>query len=370
MLGSHGVYDDLRRPQCSPTEQLLQGVDHGGVATPVGVERLHRVGQVAGLQIGEDVSAPEGIDGLFGVTDQHQGGVATEGPVDHLPLHWVGVLKLVDQHDFPTLAHALGSASPAITQGVGELRQQVVEAQDPKLAFAAFHLSPDRLCEGLARLSEIGVVTDHQGRLRVGDHCPAQRLGVREAQDRLLLRRKLGQIKVTDHFLGELVEIFHEGGIAISVTSNTQGAQHCLAEGVRGGDGRGIKVGHRLCHSDPAGSQLRLIDGYQRLEQVITADRGRVGKGKLGFTELAPHSLTELLGRRATKGDHQQLRQPHDPLDHISGDQGRDGVGLAGACARLEDRRTHGQRAQQIKLFVVTHLTIAALSIGCHKSTA
>ena len=56
-------------------------------------------------EVGDDVAAAEGVDRLLGVADQHQRGLADEGALDHLPLHRVGVLELVDHHDPPAPAH-------------------------------------------------------------------------------------------------------------------------------------------------------------------------------------------------------------------------------------------------------------------------
>ena len=68
-------------------------------------ERLPGGRGLGGGEVGDDVAAAEGVDGLLGVADQHHRGVAAEGAVEHLPLHRVGVLELVDQHDLPALPH-------------------------------------------------------------------------------------------------------------------------------------------------------------------------------------------------------------------------------------------------------------------------
>ena len=69
------------------------------------------VAVAAAREVGDHVAAAEGVDGLLGVADQHHRRVAAERPVEHLPLHGVGVLELVDQHDLPALPHPL--ARPA-----------------------------------------------------------------------------------------------------------------------------------------------------------------------------------------------------------------------------------------------------------------
>ena len=77
-------------------------------------------GGAAGLQVGDDVAAAEGVDRLLGVADQHHRGVAGEGAVEHLPLHRVGVLELVDQHEAPALAHPRAGRGVVVEQRVGE----------------------------------------------------------------------------------------------------------------------------------------------------------------------------------------------------------------------------------------------------------
>ena len=91
-----------------PAQQLLHRREQRRVAAPVDRQRLlGRRGGGRG-EVGRDVAAAERVDGLLGVADQHHRGVAAEGPVEHLPLHRVGVLELVDQHDLPPLPHPLG----------------------------------------------------------------------------------------------------------------------------------------------------------------------------------------------------------------------------------------------------------------------
>ena len=91
-----------------PAQQLLHRREQRRVAAPVDRQRLlGRRGGGRG-EVRRDVAAAERVDGLLGVADQHHRGVAAEGPVEHLPLHRVGVLELVDQHDLPPLPHPLG----------------------------------------------------------------------------------------------------------------------------------------------------------------------------------------------------------------------------------------------------------------------
>ena len=94
-------------PRAAPRSTTWSASTQVGVAAPVGVERRLGGRRAGGREVGDDVAATEGVDGLLRVADQHHRGVAGEGPVEHLPLHGVGVLELVDQHDLPALPHPL-----------------------------------------------------------------------------------------------------------------------------------------------------------------------------------------------------------------------------------------------------------------------
>ena len=106
-------------------------------------QRLLHGGGVGGPEVGRDVAAAERVDRLLGVADQHHRRVPGEGPVEHLPLHRVGVLELVDQHDAPPLPHPLGGGTVGVGEGVGELGEQVVVGQDPEPALAPVELVAD-----------------------------------------------------------------------------------------------------------------------------------------------------------------------------------------------------------------------------------
>ena len=87
-------------------QHRLQPLDQRAVAAPVGAQCLLVARGLGGPQIGDDVAAAERVDRLLRVADQDQRGAAAEGAVDHLPLHGIGVLELVDHHDRPALMHA------------------------------------------------------------------------------------------------------------------------------------------------------------------------------------------------------------------------------------------------------------------------
>ena len=66
-------------------------------------------------------------------------------------------------------------------------------------------------------------------------------------------------------------------------------------------------------------------------------------------SELRADPLTQLLARRPTEGDHQHLLQPGLALGDEAGDQRADGPGLAGAGARLQQRRAGGERSADVE---------------------
>ena len=65
------------------------------------------------VEVGVHVRAPEPVDRLLGVADDHEGrvgAVATEQRAEDLPLHGVGVLELVDQRDTEATPHRVDRA--------------------------------------------------------------------------------------------------------------------------------------------------------------------------------------------------------------------------------------------------------------------
>ena len=94
----------------------------------------------AALQIGDDVAAAERVDRLLRIADQDQRGAAAERAVDHLPLHGVGVLELVDHHDRPPLMHPQLRRRVVGCERVGQPGEQVVVAQDAEPPLAGVHL--------------------------------------------------------------------------------------------------------------------------------------------------------------------------------------------------------------------------------------
>ena len=70
-LGRHGVHHDLLVAERRVAQQHPQGLDQRRVGTPVAAQRRPGGGAPGGVEVGDDVAAAEGVDGLLGVADQH-----------------------------------------------------------------------------------------------------------------------------------------------------------------------------------------------------------------------------------------------------------------------------------------------------------
>ena len=114
-------------------EDLVDGLHQGArraVVLSQGVDGALALGMAAGGHVGEDVGAPEGIDGLLGVADQIEpdpgvGGVRPRvDPLEDAVLEVVGVLELVDQGVGILGAQTRGQGrSMGALQGLGGLAQ-------------------------------------------------------------------------------------------------------------------------------------------------------------------------------------------------------------------------------------------------------
>ncbi len=151
MVGVDGSDQNALVAQRGITEQGPQRVDQRGVGAKVAAERVHRVGVRGGPEVGEHVATAEGVDGLFRVADQDHRGVTGEGASQHVPLHRVGVLKLVYQHDLPTRAHPIASRAGFGLQHIGELGQQIVVTEDATGPFPGLHRGANRNRETISK---------------------------------------------------------------------------------------------------------------------------------------------------------------------------------------------------------------------------
>ncbi len=107
------VHGDAPVAQRRAGEDGVERVEQRRVAAPVDGQRGVVRRRLRGLQVADDVGAAEGVDRLLRVADQHQRGVAVEGEPQDVPLHRVGVLELVDQHDAVAGSRSRGAAPRA-----------------------------------------------------------------------------------------------------------------------------------------------------------------------------------------------------------------------------------------------------------------
>ena len=145
--GADGAIDDLLVAQRGAAEHRVVGVDQPLVAAPVDRERRARVGRLGGVEVGVDVGAAERVDRLLRVADQHQRrAAAAERAAQDVPLHGVGVLELVHEHDAIALSQPRGGRRAAGTlERLVEPREQVVVAHHRQLALAPLELLADRV---------------------------------------------------------------------------------------------------------------------------------------------------------------------------------------------------------------------------------
>ena len=148
---AHGAVGDPRVAEPRVAEQRVVGLQQPLVAAPVDLERGAGAGAARGLQVGVDVGAAERVDRLLGVADEHERRPLAEGQLDDLPLHRVGVLELVDEHDAEALAQAPhGDLAAGVGEDLAQPREQVVVGHDREPALADVELRADRLGEPAA----------------------------------------------------------------------------------------------------------------------------------------------------------------------------------------------------------------------------
>ena len=233
-------------------EQHLQAVDQRRVAAEVPPEGRLLRGARGGGQVGRDVAAAEGVDGLLGVADQDQRRRAGERQAEHLPLHRVGVLELVHQHELPAVPHPVAGGARARDRG-------------RRRAGSAGRRS--RGCRGRAcarstsRRTPSGEAPPHPGRARPDRRrrAPAgspgsliaarPRASASPVVERRGVRRRrspeAADVQVVDDLHDELVQVLDELGVRLGVAGDAEPGEHLLAELVGGGDGRAVEVGQR-----------------------------------------------------------------------------------------------------------------------------
>ena len=171
--------DDPFVPELRAVEQRVVGVDQPLVAAPVDRERGLGAGRPGGLDVRVDVGAAERVDRLLRVADEHERhlAVAERGAHD-LPLHGVGVLELVDEHDAVARAQPRGGHLAALAdERVVQAGQQVVVGHHAGAPLAGVELvarrsrqpdahGGDRVVGRVGRLDRGGGVVDRRPRDR------------------------------------------------------------------------------------------------------------------------------------------------------------------------------------------------------------
>ncbi len=343
VVGLDRTDHDALGPELGAGEQLLEGRQQAGVAAPVDRQGLAGRGGGGCLEVRGDVAAAEGVDGLLGVADEHHRGDPAEGAVEDLPLHGVGVLELVDEHDRPALAHPHPGGRVLVLERVGELAQQVVVRQDPEPALARLELGAHGLGEADAAADGGGAVlgVGLEVGLRVVHRGPrdGERVGVAEAR-RTLGERERAQVEVVDHLAHQVVEVLDQPGAGVGVAGDAERGEHHRAELVGGRDRGGVEAGEGLDDAAVACRELGLVTVDEEGEQLgaVRAHAGVAAEEPLGLDELGAHPLPQLLARGAAEGDDEHLVEPGHPLGDVAGHEGADGPGLAGAGAGLEQR--------------------------------
>jgi hypothetical protein len=123
-------------------------------------------------------TSAERIDRLLGVADQHQRRPAlAEGTVHDVPLNWVRVLELVDQHDVIALTQtcAGGGAPRIVEERRTKATEHVVIGEDLARLLPVLHLLAHRL--GEAAPDGRQVIRLRQGRHHVGVRVPERGFG-------------------------------------------------------------------------------------------------------------------------------------------------------------------------------------------------
>ena len=199
---------DAGVPELALCEEGVIRVDEALVAPPVDRQRRLGGGVGGGIEIREDVGSPEGVDGLLGVPDEHERRAAlAEGAPHDVPLHRVGVLKLVDEDDRVSgrEAPARHRAALAVEERVAQPDEDVVVGENLRGTFPPLDLPCDRVGKATADGGGVAVIAErrHDGCGGVAEHLltDAHRLGPSEPQ---LVRPcpETPQVQVVDHLLG------------------------------------------------------------------------------------------------------------------------------------------------------------------------
>ncbi len=343
----HWVHDDLRITESGSPQDHLQALNQIAVATPVGRERpLHTCG-FRSLEIGDDVSAAERVDGLLRIPDEDQRRAARECTIDHLPLHGVGVLEFVDHDDRPPLMHLQLRRRVVSCERIGKPGEQVVVAKDPPLPFTGVHLSKNTFREADAyRGTRVGFGSYRPqfGRGMLYDLASQlQRICVAQ-HGVVTLMTEVAEIEVVDDLGDQLVQALHQCHTGVAVTCHPKRFENHLTELVCGGDRCGVEGGQRVAQALTTSPQLLLASLKQARNNLVVPDRGWIVETRNRVDDLAAHTVAQLLCRRAAERDQKHLVQRRDALGDITGDQTRQRERLAGprTCFQHRGRTRRG----------------------------
>ncbi len=136
-------------------KQPVHGLHQPGLAPPVSFQGVPGIlpNLPGGVQIREDVRAPEAVDGLFRIADKEERRTGKYRAED-LVLNRIGILELVDQGCTVSLREVFLQGRAVVRgEAVTHLEQQVVEVNDPELILLSgemgshvpehLHLEPD-----------------------------------------------------------------------------------------------------------------------------------------------------------------------------------------------------------------------------------
>ncbi len=361
VVGLDIAHHDCGIAEFSAAQHHLQPIDQRAVAAPVGGQRPLVPGGLRRVQVGDDVATAECVDGLLGVADENQCAAPTERAVDHLPLHRVGVLELIDHDHRPALLHSRPGRRVLASEGIGQPQQQVVVAEDAPTPLAGFQLFENVMGETDTDRGPGSGRRIQRPQLggRVGDHRPGDPQCVAVGQRGVIaVTAEVHQVEIVDNLGDQLVEVFDQRHTRVGVTRDAQRLEHQLAELVCGGNGCRIESGQRVAQALLTRVALGGAAVEQVSQQLVVAGGVRVIGAVAGVVEnphridhLASDPLTKFLTGRPPEGDEQHLVEPGPSLRDVAGHQRGQRECLARAGAGLEHRGgiLGGQWAEQIE---------------------
>ena len=257
--------------------------------------------------------------------------------LDHLPLHRVGVLELVDQHDTPVLLHPVAGRRVLWGKGFGEPVKQVVVSKNALTAFTAIHFVEDILCEpqphvrGGIRVWFLGA----QLSARVADNRLGHRECVLASQRRGgLLLSEVRKVAVVDDLAHQIVQILHQSDTRIRITGHAKRFQYQRTELVDGDDCRFVEAGQRI--TQPCSLfETNLLGGIKQVHFQVVARLTATLEDRQRVDDLAAHPLPQLAAGHPPEGDHQHLVKGGFAFGQVAGGKAGQCERFSGACAGL-----------------------------------